>query len=205
MFEDADMAIMFHPGNKNMAGKGMLGRIKFQVEFFGQTSHAAGSPDKGINALDAMIGFYNNIGALRQKLRGDARVHGVILEGGKAPNVIPDYTKALFYVRAASREYRDEIFAMVEKCIEAAALSTGCTYKIEVFDPSIDPMNRLEAFEKTITANMNALGVEIDPDDGRRGSSDIGNLSWVLPSAHPTMAIVDDTVTATRSSSARRP
>ncbi len=191
VFDEIDLAMMFHPGSINIAGKGMLGRIKFKIEFFGRTAHASGSPDKGINALDAMVATYSSINAIRQHLRPDGRIHGIITHGGDAPNIIPDYAAGLFYVRAGSRSYRDEIFERVTNCARGAALAIGAEYNIEIDPPKLDPMKRNSVLEATITANLEALGITPDPDDGRRGSSDIGNLSHYLPSMHPVLAIVD--------------
>ncbi len=193
VFKDMDAAMMFHPSNQNLPGKDSLGRTKFKMEYFGKTAHAAGSPDKGRNALDAIIMAYSSMNSLRQHLRPDGRIHGIITHGGDAPNIIPDYTAGLFYVRAASRRYRDEIFDRVRQCAEGAALATGTEVKIEIDPPKLDPLKRNYALESAAQANMEALGVTIDQDDGRRGSSDIGNLSHYLPSIHPLLAIVDDT------------
>jgi metal-dependent amidase/aminoacylase/carboxypeptidase family protein len=186
-----DAAMMFHPSSTNISGKGMLGRIKFKMEFFGRTAHASGSPDRGINALDALILAYNGINAYRQHLRPDGRIHGIITHGGDAPNIIPDYAAGLFYVRAASRKYRDALLEQVKKCCKGAALSTGAEYKVDVHPPVLDPMKRNPALEAVVKNNITALGITVDEDDGRRGSSDMGNLSHYLPAVHPYLAIVD--------------
>lgn len=186
-----DAAMIFHPGHLNLPGRGMLGRIKFTMEFFGRPAHASGSPDKGINALDAMVAAYVSINALRQHLRPDARIHGIITHGGDAPNIIPGYAAGLFYVRAGSRSYRDEVFEKIKKCAQGAALATGAKCKIEIAPPVLDPYRRNRALEEAARANMQAVGIKIDTDDGRRGSSDIGNLSHCLPCIHPYLAIVD--------------
>jgi len=114
---------------------------------------------------------------MRQHLKPDGRIHGIITHGGDAPNIIPDYAAGLFYVRAASRSYRDELYERVKKCAEGAALATGTEVKLEIALPSIDPIRRNPALEGAVQKNMELLGLSIDPDDGRRGSSDIGNLS----------------------------
>lgn len=194
IFDEMDVAMMFHPGQLNIPGKDMLGRIKFKMEFIGRSAHASGSPDRGINALDAMVSAYSSINAIRQHLRSDGRIHGIITHGGDAPNIIPDYTAGLFYVRAGSRSYRDEIFERVENCIRGAALAIGAESKIEIDLPKLDSMRRNAALEAAIRANMEALGITVDPDDGRRGSSDIGNLSQYLPAIHPVLAIVGSEV-----------
>ena len=190
VFEEMDAAMMFHPGSTNIPGKGMLGRIKFNIEFFGRSAHASGTPDKGINALDALILAYSSINAYRQHLRPDGRIHGIITHGGDAPNVIPDYAAGLFYVRAGSRTYRDELFERVKKCCKGAALATGAEFKIEVHRPALDSMKRNPALEAAAMSNMKELGITIDNDDGRLGSSDMGNLSHYLPAIHPYLAIV---------------
>ncbi len=191
IFDEMDAAMMFHPGAMTIPGKGMLGRIKFKIEFFGQTAHASGSPDQGINALDALIQTYNSINSFRQHMRPDGRVHGIITDGGDAPNIIPDYSAALFYVRAGSVEYRDELFERVEQCCKGASLATGARYNIEVYAPVIDPMKRNPSLEAAVASNLSALGIPIDSDNGRRGSSDMGNLSHYLPAVHPWIAIAE--------------
>jgi amidohydrolase len=190
VFKEMDAAMMFHPGSTNIPGKGMLGRIKFKIEFLGRSAHASGTPDKGINALDALILAYSSINAYRQHLRPDGRIHGIITHGGDAPNIIPDYAAGLFYVRAGNRTYRDELLERVKNCCKGAALATGTEFKIEVHHPVLDPMKRNPALEAAAMRNMKALGIAIDNDDGRRGSSDMGNLSHYLPAIHPYLAIV---------------
>jgi len=194
VFAEMDAAMMCHPSRLNRPGEEMFGRVKFKVEFFGEAAHASVSPDRGVNALDAMVAAYNNISMLRQQIRPDARIHGIITHGGDAPNIIPRYTAGLFYVRAAGRKYRDEVYKKVEKCIEAAAIATGAGHKIEIGQPTFDPIKRNTPLEEATRANMEALGISVDPDDGRRGSSDIGNLSFYLPAIHPSTAIVDPEV-----------
>lgn len=191
IFDSIDAAMMFHPKDRNLPGRDNLGRIKFKMEFFGKSAHASSSPDRGRNALDAMVMAYTGMNSIRQHLRSDGRIHGIITHGGDAPNVIPDYAAGLFYVRAASREYRDELFERVQRCAEGAALATGTQARIEILPPSLDPIRRNAALEDALQKNMQILGIPIDADDGNRGSSDIGNLSHRLPVIHPYLAIVD--------------
>ena len=197
IFKDCDAAMMFHPGQQNLTGQETLGRTKFTLEFFGKTAHASAGPDQGINALDAMIAAFNGISAFRQQMRSDGRIHGVITHGGDAPNIIPDYTSALFYVRAASIAYRDEIFDRVAKIAQGAAIATGATHKIEVAKPiaALDPMKRNASLEAAAAGNMEALGTTPEVATPDVGSSDIGNLSQYLPSLHPFLAICDTDVT----------
>lgn len=191
VFSEMDVAMMFHPGRLNLPGEEMLGRVKFKAEFFGRAAHASVSPDKGISALDALISAYNNLNALRQTLRADARIHGIITNGGESPNIIPAYSAGLFYVRAATREYLDEVLQKVKNCFAGAALASGAEHKIEVIPPSFAPLKRNQPLEETVKKNMESLGITLDQDDGRRGSSDIGNLSFYLPVVHASLAIVN--------------
>jgi len=194
VFDEMDAAMMFHPSQSNLPGKGMLGRTKFKMAFHGRTAHASNSPDKGINALDALILAYTGINALRQHLRPDARIHGIITHGGDAPNIIPDYTEALFYVRAGTIAYREEIFDRVVDCAKAAAAALGAKVDIEVDGPKLDSMHRNASLEAAFKANMDLLDVPVDQDTGRMGSSDMGNLSHFLPAIHPYLSIVDEDI-----------
>ena len=99
-FDNVDIALMAHPGNEYTKSGTSLALEPVQFEFYGKTAHAAAAPEKGVNALDAAIQTFNSINALREHMRSDSRVHGVILDGGKAANVVPDYSKSQFYVRS---------------------------------------------------------------------------------------------------------
>lgn len=190
-FDGVDAAMMFHPAQDNAPGKDMLGRIKFRVEVHGKSAHAAYEPDQGINALEAMLLGFHAVNALRERMRGEGRIHGIITHGGEAPNIIPDYAKALFYVRASKSDYRDQLYEMVANCFRSAAQALGATCSVEVAGPRLDPFRRNSALETAAAENMTALELAPDPDDGRRFSSDIGNISRRLPTIHPNVAIVD--------------
>lgn len=189
VFEAVDAVLMFHPSQSTLVGKGMLGRIKFKMAFHGKTAHAANSPDKGINALDALILAYTGINSLRQHLRPDAKIHGIITHGGDAPNIIPDYAEAMFYVRGGTIAYRDEVFDKVVQCAESAAAAMGARVDISVEGPKLDPMHRNFSFEDAFQANMDLMGIPVDEDSGRMGSSDMGNLSHLVPAIHPWLSI----------------
>ena len=130
VFDGVDAAMMFHPSSTTVVGGDALGRIKCTVEFFGKAAHASGCPEEGINALDAMIAFFSGIGLLRQQLRSEARVHGIITHGGDAPNIIPDYVSAELYVRALDLDYLESVFAKVRECAAGVATMTGAELKI---------------------------------------------------------------------------
>jgi amidohydrolase len=196
VFDGVDFALMFHPGHANRLGGNSLGRIKAQVEFFGRTAHAAAAPEKGVNALDAMVGAYNNISFLRQQMPDIGRIHGVITSGGDAPNVIPDYTAGLFYIRSRERVYLKELFSRFEACCNGAAQATGCSVKITVLPPSLEPMKRNPPMERVWHANMERLGLEAFMGDGPTGSTDLGNISQIMPVIQPYLKLCDEQVAA---------
>lgn len=191
IFSEVDVAMMVHPSNQNMTRRRSLTSFKISIEFFGEPAHAAARPDKGINALEAMILTYNGINALRQHLRDDARVHGVITHGGEAPNIVPDYTAARFYVRAVDTPYCSEVLERVRACAQGAAQATGARLQFKEYAPRYDAMQPNPVLADLVEANLAILGVEVkDPDpDERMGSSDMGNVSQVVPALHPYIAI----------------
>ena len=191
VFAGVDVAMMVHPSNRNMTRRTSLTSYKVSIEFFGKAAHAAAIPDEGINALEAMILTYNGINALRQHLRDDARVHGVITHGGDAPNIVPDYTEARFYVRAADTPYATEVLEKVRACAEGAARATGARLEFKEYAPRYDNMMSNPRLADLVEANMATLGIEVSPpaSDERMGSSDMGNVSQVVPSLHPYIAI----------------
>ncbi len=193
IFDDISAAMMFHPSSKNLIGSNTLGRIKFTVEFFGKSSHASGSPEDGLNALDAMITFFSSSGLLRQQLKDEARIHGIITHGGDAPNIIPDYTAAVMYVRALHLDYLDEVFTKVENCAKGAALATATEVKVVQNPLRYAPNKRNFELEKLCLKNMETSGISVS-ESKRMGSSDLGNLSQKLPAIHPYLAICDEGV-----------
>ena len=194
IFEGIHMALLSHPGHQNLPGCDTLGRIKAKVEFFGCPAHASDAPELGRNALDAITGAYNNISALRQQIAPEGRIHGIITHGGDAPNVIPDYTAGLYYVRAANQSYLAELFQRFQDCCHGASLAAGCRCKVEIQPPSIDTVKRNKVLERVWMDNMKAMGLSVEHKDGPSGSTDVGNLSQLIPVLQPFMAICDKNV-----------
>ena len=196
VFSGVDAAMMVHPSTQNMTRRRSLTSFKVSIEFFGKAAHAAAIPDEGINALEAMILTYNGINALRQHLRDDARIHGVITHGGEAPNIVPDYAAARFYVRATDTPYCAEVLDKVRACAEGAAQATGARLEFGEYAPRYDAMMPNPRLADLVEANMAVLGLEIkipEPDE-RMGSSDMGNVSQVVPALHPYVAIAPEGV-----------
>jgi metal-dependent amidase/aminoacylase/carboxypeptidase family protein len=167
------------------------------VEYFGKSAHAASQPDQGVNALDAMIQLFNGINAMRQQLRPDARVHGIIAKGGSATNVIPDHTIGRFSVRALDRRYQQDVLRRFTACAEGAATATGATVKVTVDENAgYDNMVFSSPMAERWTGHMRGLGMQVFEarDDERVGSTDMGNVMQVLPAIHPYIAISDQTI-----------
>src|SRR4030066_1416741 len=195
VFNSIDAAMMFHPANKNMVLRPSLASAELKVEFFGKASHAAAAPEEGINALDAMILTFNNINALRQTFRPKDRVAGIILDGGKAANIIPAHTSAEFSVRSISAKRRDALVVKIIACAQAGAQAIGCQFKFEV-TPGYKEIIPNKILAGLFKSNLESLGrVVVDPDPNERmGSTDMGDISHMVPSIHPYLAIAPETV-----------
>jgi amidohydrolase len=191
-FEGISTAMMAHPNAVTEESGASLALQPMKFEFFGKAAHAAAKPEKGVNALDALLLLFNGINALRQHVRSDVRIHGVITDGGLAPNVVPDYAAAKFYVRAKDKSYLQEVTEKVKRCAEGAAAMTGATHKISFFENAYDNLRTNRALSDIFTANLRALGEEeIFPRSDGIGSIDIGNVSHVIPVIHPWIGIGD--------------
>jgi amidohydrolase len=193
VFEGIDAAMMFHPSRNNWWTRGALAAQQLAVRFHGKPAHAAAMPEKGVNALNALLLTYHAIDSLRQHVPSDVRIHGIITRGGDAPNVVPAYAEGDFLVRAASRATMADVMAKVKRCAEGAAAQTGA--RVEFAQGLV----YAERYNNGVLAgffaeNMGRLGIEGDPppSEGGVGSSDIGNVSMVCPTIHPYLKIADD-------------
>ncbi|MCD8509416.1 MAG: M20 family metallopeptidase [Bacillus sp. (in: Bacteria)] len=198
VFDHLDVAIMAHPSSSYVKSGSSLAMDAIQFEFRGRSSHAAAAPEEGINALDAVIQTFNSINALRQHVTSDVRIHGIITEGGKAANVVPDYAVAQFYVRAKKRKNLNKVVEKVVACAEGAAVSTGSKLSISNYEYSYDDMITNEVLSDMFTENLVELGVK--PEDiGEKaggGSLDMGNVSQRVPSIHPYIKISETPIIA---------
>ncbi len=182
-FVEYDVAMMAHPFEENASSMRTMALDCRVYEFFGKPSHAANAPYAGINALDAMINFFNMINALRQQTKDDARIHGVITHGGVAPNIIPDYTRAQFYIRAYTSAYLDELEKKVYACAEGAALGTGTTFKVSPAERDVKDLDSNMYLNELVCQQIEKFG-QIIPRKGEEvlcNSSDIGDVSYVCP------------------------
>jgi amidohydrolase len=197
-FADLDCAMMIHPGNRNTSLAYALACLELDVEFHGKAAHAAARPEAGVNALDAMVAAFANIGLLRQQMRDTARVHGIITDGGQAVNVIPHHTAAKLLLRAEEDEYMDEVLRpKVLACFEGAAKATGCELTYRFGEESrYKTMQTNGALAEAYRANIESLGRKTVMPESKRsmGSTDMGNVSQVIPGIHPAVAIAPQEV-----------
>ncbi|WP_349827230.1 M20 family metallopeptidase [Brevibacterium litoralis] len=185
-----DLALMIHPSGYDEADFLSLARVALDVDFTGRASHAAASPEAGINALDASTLSLTAIGLLRQQLRDDARVHTIVTDGGQAPNIIPEHTALRCFVRAADRDYLlDTLVPKVEKCFEGAAIATGCEVSIAQNTPAYLSMVSNPVLVRLAEEAFVAVGREVETEPIVGGSTDMGNVSQLVPSLHPMICL----------------
>jgi len=194
VFKNVDAAMMIHGFDRWILHYPLLGIVRVGFEFTGKAAHASADPWEGINALDAVIQTFNNVSMLRQQVRPDARIHGIVTNGGAAPNIIPELAAATFYVRAARL---DDLWALrkrVVACAEGAAKATGTTLQVIEHDNAYEPMRRNDTLLDAFRANLETVArdVTLSEERERLGSSDVGNVSQVLPTIQPMVKIAPD-------------
>ena len=191
IFKEIDVAMMVHPNTRDTVSTPMLACTSLDVEFIGEPAHAAAQPDKGINALEALVLAFSSINSLRQHIKGEARIHGIITDGGQAPNIVPAHSAGKFLIRASDEAYLDELKEKVLNCFRGASLATGAKLEYNWGEKSYSPMKNNMTLADLFSENLQSLGRKVEPFDPRFGfgSSDMGNVSQVVPSIHPTVAI----------------
>ena len=190
-FKSVDAAMMFHPFDRSVLALDALARHTLFIDFTGKPSHAAAAPWDGNSALSGVIQSFNLIDALRLHLRDGVRIHGIITNGGQADNIIPETAAALFSLRAPDAGYLDEVVVpRVEACVQAAALATGTQVVMRLergYKNMLNNMTLAQAFGRHLGA-AEVPHLETDPTSGI-GSTDMGDVSQVVPSIHPYLAI----------------
>ena len=190
LFDGLDAALLYHPSDKDHVEIGLLASEDVEAIFSGRSSHAASDPWMGRNALDALVLLFGSIGLWRQQLRPDARVHGIVIEGGTAANIIPDRAVGRFMIRSTDQAYFGEMHDRFRDLVAAAALATGTTGEA-VFSGGSSTMKNNMTLAAAFERNVRAYGIEPGPPDPNLGSSDMGNVSRVVPTIHPCLAICE--------------
>ncbi|MEW6719712.1 MAG: M20 family metallopeptidase [Thermodesulfobacteriota bacterium] len=191
VFRGIDAVMMVHPSSRRHVDKGYLALHKMYFTYHGRTAHAAAYPEHGINALDGVLLLFNGVSALRQQLPDTVRVHGIVTEGGQAPNIIPERAQAYFYVRGETEAELRRTVARVKGCAAGAAKASGCRLSIEEGPYTLSPMKANPVLAGTYRRALGLLGLQESgaPANRNRGSSDIGNVSQVVPTLQPNIPV----------------
>lgn len=190
-FNNLDIAMMVHPGVYDTATTQSLACLALKVEFFGKAAHAAARPEAGINALEAMLNSFTAINSLRQHIKDKARIHGIITDGGEAPNIVPAHSAGIFLVRAEDDTDLDELKQRVINCFIGAATASGARLEYRWGDIRYAPLRNNSTLAQLFSQNMQSLGRKVhllDPTNSF-GSTDMGNVSQLVPCIHPSVAI----------------
>lgn len=191
-FDDLDAAMMIHPAGRELSKMPSLAVVQLIVEYRGTAAHASAAPHLGANALDAIVTAYNAIAQLRQHIRSTERIHGVITDGGRVPNIVPDRAAGWFYVRAANHEDLQILRDRVLRCFHAGADATGTEVSVHTPSPEYAELSANAPLTNAYIKNLARLGRVPDvEDDGNAivASTDMGNVSHLLPSLHPMIAV----------------
>ena len=191
LFEGLDAALLYHPCDRSHVETHPLASEDVTVTFHGLQAHAASDPWRGKNALDALILLFSSVGLWRQQLRPDARVHGIVTEGGTAANIIPERAAAWFMIRSPEKAYYEQMRERFRALAEAAALATDTTVEV-AFSGGATSMNQNRTLEARWVENARAYGIEDQGPDPFSGSTDMGNVSWVCPTIHPELSIAPE-------------
>jgi amidohydrolase len=191
-FDGVDAALMVHPSGANLATMPCLAIAELEATYLGVASHASAMPERGVNALDALVLAYQSIAALRQHIRQTERLHGIITDGGRAPNIVPERAAGRFYVRAANAGELAALKARVEGCFRAGAEATGARLELVWGEVDYLDLDTSWPLANRYQENAESLGLAFFPYDklppGLQGSTDMGNVSQRVPSIHPMIA-----------------
>ena len=189
LFDGVDAALLFHPNDRTSSSIALLASVDVEVTFTGRQAHAASEPWMGRNALDALVLLFQSIGLWRQQLRPEARVHGIVLEGGTAANIIPSRAVGRFMLRSIDESYFHEIQDRFREIVQGCALATATQGEAR-FSGGSSTMKQNDVLRRRFSGNLVAYGLEDGPLDlDHLGSSDMGNVSQLLPTIHPYLAI----------------
>jgi amidohydrolase len=190
-FDNVDIAMMVHPEVYDVATTQALACLGLDVEFLGKAAHAAANPEAGINALEAMLQSFTAINSLRQHIKSTARLHGIITDGGEAANIVPAHSAGTFIVRAEDDAYLDELKEKVLDCFVGAATATGARLEYQWGKVRYAPLRNNLTLARLFQKNMQSLGRKMPLSNPTKafGSTDMGNVSQLVPTIHPHFAI----------------
>ena len=190
-FDSVEAVLMIHPADADLPNISSLAVQQLKATYTGKAAHAAAAPEKGINALDGAVLGYMGVAALRQHIATDERLHGIFTNGGQKANIVPETAEAIWYARSSTMERLENLKARLVETLYGGARSAGCDIQIEwVNEPYAEVLDNtplLEAYMK----NSESVGrvIKAADDDGVVGSTDLGNVSHVVPSIHPMVKV----------------
>ena len=197
-FDGVDAAMMIHPSNLDLMTMPCIAICDVEAVFHGRAAHASAVPYRGLNALDAVVTAYQAIAQLRQHIRNTERIHGIITEGGLAPNIIPERASCRFYVRAVDAHELARLKPRVQACFEAGALATGCRVETRWGESDYLDLKTNWPLAEAYECNARTLGREFFPvtelPPGYAGSTDMGNVSHRVPAIHPCLGVAPTNV-----------
>ena len=196
VFKNTKAALMIHPATRNEVDPLMIAVKQIDVEFYGKAAHASGSPYIGKNALDAQILAYNSISVLRQQLKTTEKIHGIITDGGDSANIIPDFTRSSWMIRAQKTQELKQLETKIIKCFKSAGLATGCEVNVIEGNGIYENLVTDKKLASIFTKYSKDLSIDMKTneafDQSKNGSTDFGNISKLIPSLHAFLAIVPD-------------
>nr|WP_308012063.1 amidohydrolase [Streptomyces acidipaludis] len=193
LFDEVDAALMFHPGVYDWAQAPLTASAQLRVAFSGRAAHPTGNPTEGIDALAALIEFFNTLSGLGRRLPPGSHVQGIVTDGGKATNIVPDHAEGLFGLRGATTTARRELETLLGTCADGIARATGTTVDVTPVGTGYEHFRDSDVLSARFTGYLAPAGIHLgDPVPGvYLGSSDIGNVSHRVPAVHPFVSIMD--------------
>ncbi|MEU6867703.1 amidohydrolase [Streptomyces sp. NPDC046876] len=193
VFDGVDAALMVHPGVHNWSWAPLTASAQVRVAFRGRAAHPTGNPSEGIDALGALVQLFNTLGVLHRRLPPGSHVQGIITDGGRATNIVPEYAEGLFGLRGATTAALEALVGELQRCAEGTAAATGSAVTVERVGGRYEHFRDNPVLSATFAGHLARAGIQLtDPEPGvYLGSSDIGNVSTRLPAIHPFIAIMD--------------
>lgn len=194
-FDDIDLAMMVHPADRDLRTFHAIAIQQLHVTYDGQAAHAAASPHRGRNALDAAVLGYNAVAALRQHIRPDERIHGIFTEAGDKPNIVPSRAAAEWYVRSHKMSSLETLKERVQRCLQGGADASGCEMQSQWIDPPFyDMIDNHPLLDVYVRNAMDVGRHPLPEEEGAMvvGSTDMGNVSYAVPSIHPMIKVAPE-------------
>ncbi|MGW7018661.1 amidohydrolase [Streptomyces decoyicus] len=192
VFDGVDAALMFHPGVYSWSSAPLTAQVQYRVGFHGRAAHPTGNPTEGLDALAALIQLFNTVAVVQRRLPEGSHIQGIITEGGRATNIVPDYAEGRFGLRGITGSLLDELIAELDRAAEGIALATGTRVELTQASTRYEHFRNSDVLSATFAEHLSQAGMTVgEPTPGiYLGSSDIGNVSARVPAIHPFVAIL---------------